>query len=129
MLFDLEFADLMDIPLALHLMWAYVLVANVVLVNLLIAMFSDTYSRIKKNAEIEYHYQRFLHVLSTFTSSTSTPPPFSLPWLVLQLIFRDFVAVLRRSTTDSRECGGRHPTSPRAGQGFGTRTGRLALLE
>ena len=50
-----------DVPFALPLMLAFVLLANVVLVNLLIAMFADTYSRIKKNAETEYHYQRFLH--------------------------------------------------------------------
>lgn len=59
---DLEMGQLTGIPLALPLMWLYVLLANVVLVNLLIAMFADTYSRIKKNAEVEYHYQRFLHI-------------------------------------------------------------------
>ena len=27
-------------------------------------MFADTYSRIKENAEVEYHYQRFLHIFA-----------------------------------------------------------------
>jgi hypothetical protein len=38
-------------------MWVYVLIANVVLVNMLIAMFAETYARIRRNAFVEYHYQ------------------------------------------------------------------------
>ena len=58
--FDLE--ELMRVPFGLPLMWVYVLIANVVLVNMLIAMFAETYTRIKKNAEIEYRYQHYLHI-------------------------------------------------------------------
>ena len=49
---DLELSHIMHIPFALPLMLAFVLLANVVLVNLLIAMFADTYSRIKKTSEV-----------------------------------------------------------------------------
>ena len=36
------------------LLWMYVMVSNVLLVNLLIAMMGDTYARIKENADTEW---------------------------------------------------------------------------
>ena len=39
-------------------MWLYILISSVVLVNLLVAMFSDTYARIKESSELEYTYLR-----------------------------------------------------------------------
>lgn len=83
---DLELEKLMHVPLGLCLMWAYVLLSNVVLVNLLIAMFADTYSRIKENAEVEYHYQRFLHIFEYTHVVPAIPPPFSMPWLLCEML-------------------------------------------
>ena len=82
---DLELPMISDVPFALPLMLAFVLLANVVLVNLLIAMFADTYSRIKKNAETEYHYQRFLHIFEHIHVVETVPPPLSAPWFILRL--------------------------------------------
>lgn len=85
MVTDLEVARFADIPLALPLMYAFLMLANVVLVNLLIAMFADTYSRIKKNAVVEYHYQRFLPIFEHNHVVHPLPPPFSLPLLLYDL--------------------------------------------
>ena len=38
-------------------MWCYIFLASIVMVNLLVAMFSDTYTKIKANSEIEYRRQ------------------------------------------------------------------------
>ena len=84
---DLELPMISDVPFALPLMLAFVLLANVVLVNLLIAMFADTYSRIKKNAETEYHYQRFLHIFEHIHVVETVPPPLSAPWFILEVAF------------------------------------------
>ena len=92
---DLDVGQLLPIPFAPPLMLAYVLLANVVLVNLLIAMFADTYSRIKKNAELEYHYQRFLHIFEYVHVVHATPPPFSIPLLLLDS-WRELRASCRR---------------------------------
>jgi len=79
--FDIE--ELSSVPFGLPLMWVYVLIANVVLVNMLIAMFADTYTRIKMNAEIEYRYQRFLHIFEYQHVVHHLPPPFNAPLLLL----------------------------------------------
>lgn len=55
-------------------------------VNLLIAMFSDTYSRIIKEALTEYHFQRYLHVFEYQHVIHAIPPPFNLPLLLLELL-------------------------------------------
>ena len=78
--FDLE--ELMRVPFGLPLMWVYVLIANVVLVNMLIAMFAETYTRIKKNAEIEYRYQHYLHIFEYQHVVHHLPPPFNAPLLL-----------------------------------------------
>eukprot|EP00966_Prymnesium_polylepis_P180590 4182820-Prymnesium_polylepis.1 len=51
--FDIEALET-DAPRSAPIMWIYVLVSNVVLVNLLVAMFSDTYSRVKGKADVEW---------------------------------------------------------------------------
>ncbi len=71
-----------QVPFGLPTVWVYILIANVVLVNMLIAMFSETYQRIKKNAEVEYHYQRFLNIFEYNHVVNAVPPPLSLPLLL-----------------------------------------------
>ena len=41
------------------LIWIYVLIGSIVLVNLLVAMFADTYARVKEASELEYMYSRY----------------------------------------------------------------------
>jgi len=78
--FDID--ELMKVPYGLPLMWVYVLIANVVLINMLIAMFTDTYTRIKINAEIEYRYQLFMHIFEYQHVVHHLPPPFNAPLLL-----------------------------------------------
>mmetsp|Transcript_302 Transcript_302/g.686 ORF Transcript_302/g.686 Transcript_302/m.686 type:complete len:1370 (-) Transcript_302:267-4376(-) len=82
---DLDLEQLSEIPWAMTVTWFYVLVTNIVLVNLLIAMFSDTYSRIIKEALTEYHFQRYLHVFEFQHVIHSIPPPFNLPLLLIDI--------------------------------------------
>jgi hypothetical protein len=79
---DLDISQLIPIPVALPLMLAYVLLANVVLVNLLIAMFAHTYSRVMKDAAVEFHSQRFMHIFEYIHVVHPLPPPFSIPWII-----------------------------------------------
>jgi hypothetical protein len=67
------------------LMWIYTLIATVVLVNLLVAMFSDTYSRIKENSETEYCHLRYVFVYSYRHLTDPIPPPLNLPFSLWQL--------------------------------------------
>ena len=107
---DLELSHIATIPFALPLMLAFVLLANVVLVNLLIAMFADTYSRIKSNAETEYHYQRFLHIFEYLHVVETIPPPLSAPWLLLAALHEalSFVGLCGRSEQGCARCAQRH---------------------
>ncbi len=73
-----------QVPFGLPTVWVYILIANVVLVNMLIAMFSETYQRIKKNAEVEYHYQRFLNIFE-YNHVVNAVPPSSSPILTRML--------------------------------------------
>ena len=49
-------------------------------------MFSDTYSRIIKEALTEYHYQRYLHVFEYQHVVHAIPPPFNLPLLLIDIV-------------------------------------------
>ena len=84
--FDLD--ELSRVPFGLPLMWVYVLIANVVLVNMLIAMFAETYARIKRNAFIEYRYQHYLHIFEYQYVVHAIPPPFNFPLLILDTCSR-----------------------------------------
>ena len=92
---DLELSHIMHIPFALPLMLAFVLLANVVLVNLLIAMFADTYSRIKKTSEVCV-LSKCLSKPALLLPSTSSRSP-ALPGLLPP-------PLLRSSTTTSAPC-------------------------
>ena len=64
------------------IMWLFTLLATVVLVNLLVAMFADTYTRIKERADVEYRYLRYLYVYLYGHLQHPLPPPLSLPFLL-----------------------------------------------
>ena len=74
-------------------MWIYVLLSSVVLVNLLVAMFSDTYTKVVEQAEKEFRYQRYQRMYSAQNVWDPIPPPFSLPINALKL-FRAAMRVL-----------------------------------
>ena len=62
------------------MLWLYVVVSNIVLVNLLIAMMGDTYGTIKENSDAEFKIGRLRTVLNCEKQMHPIPPPFNLPW-------------------------------------------------
>ena len=83
--FDLEFTKLSSGVLGQMVLWVYVMVSNILLVNLLIAMMSDTYQEVKEQADLEWKYSSVNSVLEMITRMHPIPPPFSLPVLALRL--------------------------------------------
>jgi len=66
------------------LMWSYMLLSSVGLVNLLVAMFADTYNKISEEAENEYVFLRCTRLFEFKDSVLPLPPVLNLP-----IIFRD----------------------------------------
>lgn len=92
--FDIE--DLATAPFGTSaLMWLYLLISSVILVNLLVAMFSDTYSRVLEQSEEEFRYQRYQRMYTAQNVWAPIPPPFSLPSNALKLL-RTLCRPLRR---------------------------------
>ena len=69
------------------MMWVYVLISNVLLVNLLIAMMAETYSKVKDNADVEWKFERVSSVLESIERTYAIPPPFSLPPLAVRFVW------------------------------------------
>lgn len=68
------------------MLWVYVMISNVLLVNLLIAMMSDTYSDIKEKADVEWKFARVSSVLEAIERTHPLPPPFSLPLMLWRFL-------------------------------------------
>ena len=68
------------------ILWPYVFASSVVLVNLLVAMFADTYARIKARSEIEFKFQKYGRIFMYLNLYTELPPPFNLPHLLAKLL-------------------------------------------
>ena len=67
------------------MMWFYCLIGSVVLVNLLVAMFADTFTRVKQEAEMEYVFLRCTRLFEYKHVILSTPPLLNLPIVVVEL--------------------------------------------
>lgn len=63
----------------------YMIMANVLLLNLLIATFNYTYKTIKDNSEKWYSYQKLL-IIKDFISIPLLPPPLNIPFIIIGLI-------------------------------------------
>lgn len=61
------------------MLWLYVIVSNVILVNLLIAMMGHTFGEIKERADEEWKFGRLQSVLAASDRMSPIPPPFNLP--------------------------------------------------
>jgi len=68
----------------------YAIIAQIMLVNLLIAMMGDTFNNVNENADKEWKFSRYKFI-SAYKSSSVFPPPFSV-----------FVFIIRRIKTLSR---------------------------
>ena len=67
-------------------MWAYFFFCGVVLVNLLIAMMADTYSRVKETAAVEALSARYRRIFEHRRLMLVVPPPLNAPYVVLGLV-------------------------------------------
>nr|KAG5691040.1 hypothetical protein BaRGS_021251 [Batillaria attramentaria] len=56
------------------MMAVYVLITNVLLLNLLIAMFSYTFQKVQDNTDIHWHFQRF-NLIFEYSARPCLPPP------------------------------------------------------
>lgn len=75
--------------LASILIWVYCLVGNIVLVNMLIAMFADSYTKIASQSEIEYFFLRSTHLYEFQSSAVlSMPPVLNLPLILMEALRR-----------------------------------------
>ncbi|XP_052803076.1 transient receptor potential cation channel subfamily M member 2-like [Mya arenaria] len=68
------------------MMGIYMLLANVLLLNLLIAMFSNTFQKVQDNADKHWHFQRYSLIREYYTRHVLFPP-FSLLMHIV-LLFR-----------------------------------------
>jgi hypothetical protein len=68
------------------MLWLYVVISNVVLVNLLIAMMGDTYGKISEKADQEWKIGRLRSVLEAENLMHPVPPPLSLPLMLPKFI-------------------------------------------
>lgn len=67
------------------MVWFYSLLGSVVSVNLLVAMFTSTFDRVKDNSEAEYVYQRYMRIFEYRHILTMAPPPVNLPWTIFEI--------------------------------------------
>ncbi|KAL1522133.1 hypothetical protein AB1Y20_021774 [Prymnesium parvum] len=81
----MELIDSVSPTMGAVVLWIYILLAQVLLVNLLIAMMGSTYTRYSRNAEQEFFFNQ-LRVLMDARTLFSIPPPISLPLLPFALL-------------------------------------------
>lgn len=70
---------------AVLLMAVYVLFANVLLLNILIAMFSNTFQNVQENTDRLWHYMR-CSLIYEFYNKPFLPAPLSLPIYIILMI-------------------------------------------
>jgi len=70
------------------LLYAYVVVAQIILVNLLIAMMGDTFGVIKARADEEWKFGRLRSVMEATERMSPVPPPFNLPITLTAFILK-----------------------------------------
>ena len=66
----------------------YLVISQIVLVNLLIAMMGYTFGAIKERADEEWKFGRVASVMQATERMSPIPPPFNLPQTLLELIMR-----------------------------------------
>jgi len=67
-------------------MYIFGFLVNVMLVNLLIAMFSDTYRRCNEDSEAEFCYRKNVLLYLQRHVALSMPPPFNIPFALRDLL-------------------------------------------
>jgi len=68
------------------MLYTYLVISQIVLVNLLIAMMGYTFGAIKDNSEEEWKFVRLRSVLEAAERMSPVPPPFNLPQTLLRAL-------------------------------------------
>ena len=84
------------------MMWVYQFIIGVLLVNLLIAMMSDTYARVMKKGRERWTFER----AQLITEFKDTKPPFPPPFNVLWQLFVELPAQWRAGDEDEVDTDG-----------------------
>ena len=102
-----EFGELGDLSssggaMGTFILWSWSFVAQVLLINILIAMMTETYETVKRNADNEWRYSR-VFVVDEFAGSVyDVPSPFSMPFLLYE--FGAYFKARLRATAAWRRC-------------------------
>ena len=64
------------------ILWSWAFVSQILLVNILIAMMTETYEKVKRNADNEWRYKRVFLVDEFAGTCYDIPCPFSLPFIL-----------------------------------------------
>ncbi|XP_072041739.1 short transient receptor potential channel 1-like isoform X3 [Amphiura filiformis] len=90
----------------LFLYAAYLVIAVVVMLNALIAMMSNTYTRVEENAELEWKVERTKLMVDYMVNCPTMPPPFNLvptPKSFVRLFTRCYKCCFLRSSTKRKK--------------------------
>ena len=77
--YDLEEIHDWNQSIGKPMLWLYLVVSNVVLVNLLIAMMGYTFQEVKDQADREWKYGRVRSIIEVNERFCAIPPPINLP--------------------------------------------------
>ena len=91
---DTDFFDA-KVPYGQPVLFLYTVVASIVLVNLLVAMFADTYNKVFQNSEIEYKFQKYSRIFMYMNIATRVPPPFNVAIVGPELLLHYGTKVVR----------------------------------
>lgn len=68
-----------QVPYGQPVLFSYSLVASIVMVNLLVAMFADTYAKVARSSQEEFRFQKKYLIFLYQHVVLVVPPPFNLP--------------------------------------------------
>ena len=69
--------------IAPFILWVYLMIALVLFLNLLIAMFNDTYRIVFNDADAQWKMSR-VHKVKSYMRQYPAPPPLNVPMLLLE---------------------------------------------
>jgi len=82
--------------------WLYLFVAQIVLINLLIAMMSDTYARVTGEGLLRWQFER-AQLIDEFMGKKPMPPPLNIFWFVFVTIPSKVRTWYRRTYLDEED--------------------------
>lgn len=83
-------------PIGVAFLGIYTFIAQVMLVNLLIAMMGDTYTTVRQNSDVEWKCYRRVFVREN-KMAPALPPPLNLTWYIVYLPLKNFILYIKNS--------------------------------